>query len=952
MSVPIFAQIVTPIYVGGTPEAEAITKYGDIPVSLYTGKIDLNIPLYTLKCGDIEIPISIQYYSGGIKVEDYSTGVGTGWNLKAGGAITRTVIGSNQYTSSGNIALNYLPISGYPDEDDYDKLVNLSLLKSTIPDKYFYNFNEFSGSFHIKNNSAVFRNSTELKCEFPVNASNQKEIIITDGVGRKYYFIGHLNDFNLYKILSPNKMDSICLEYTSDQYLYYELPKNPVYYTLYPGVTKVSVPENGPVLKYVGKRVSKIYTSNNDSVIFVEKQINYGAVGHSREALEEMKVYNKKEELLSIKFKTNDIKTIKPYTTKIGMYPNPSSVPEINYRLYLDGIEFYDKKNNKKYSYAFDYYGRTNDGKDSLPNRYSTAQDFGGLYNGADTNTSLIPAFNQIIDLGIEVFPVGNMCCKYDYVSNVNIPGANRIPNINFGQLGSLRTITYPTGGKTELSYAQMFDYNNEASPGLLISKILNTDNVDDTVKSIIYDYLFPTHASPPPPFWAYSFRDSRTSEINPCPPCECINSLCDDYEKWHRVIELSPGPLHDLGLNDGPMIGYGRVIEKTLNKGKTLYEYTTFGSNYDDSGCGVEGIWYASGAHQVLHETFPSINHWPLGPLPNNGWKLGHLLSKKCYDESNNLIYQVDNDYSFIVLDTIPAIKLLDRSYTFFYYQYNYLSTWVRMNQITESADGVTTDTYFSYDSKFHKQLTRKKIISSDDKTLQEKYMYPPDVNVPNSVYDKMYSNNIITPVIECTKLVNENIVSATLNTYKENNEGFVPDKIFKIEIQTPIDSIDFKHFTASSMDTHYSTAEITFVDYNKSNNPTMIRSKDGITTAYIWDSTGAFPVARIVSGASFTVSSTVQTNIKNLSFKGTDIKTDVDSDIYDLSTQLASFLNNKNYRVTLYTYAPLVGMTSQTDPNGVTTYYEYDDFGRLKNAKNDDNAKLQEYNYHYRGN
>jgi len=52
----------------------------------------------------------------------------------------------------------------------------------------------------------------------------------------------------------------------------------------------------------------------------------------------------------------------------------------------------------------------------------------------------------------------------------------------------------------------------------------------------------------------------------------------------------------------------------------------------------------------------------------------------------------------------------------------------------------------------------------------------------------------------------------------------------------------------------------------------------------------------------------------------------------------------------MTTYTYDPLVGVTSATDPAGRTTYYEYDGWGRLKAVREQDRYLVEGYDYQYR--
>lgn len=67
-----------PEFKAPSPDTYALSKYGDIPVGYYTGIPNIDIPIWTIKSGDISVPISVSYHATGIKVDEIASLVGMG----------------------------------------------------------------------------------------------------------------------------------------------------------------------------------------------------------------------------------------------------------------------------------------------------------------------------------------------------------------------------------------------------------------------------------------------------------------------------------------------------------------------------------------------------------------------------------------------------------------------------------------------------------------------------------------------------------------------------------------------------------------------------------------------------------------------------------------------------------------------------------------------------------
>lgn len=56
------------------------------------------------------------------------------------------------------------------------------------------------------------------------------------------------------------------------------------------------------------------------------------------------------------------------------------------------------------------------------------------------------------------------------------------------------------------------------------------------------------------------------------------------------------------------------------------------------------------------------------------------------------------------------------------------------------------------------------------------------------------------------------------------------------------------------------------------------------------------------------------------------------------------------KTAQVKTFTYDPIVGIKTETDANGITTFYDYDSLSRLKLIRDNNDHILKTYEYHYK--
>lgn len=471
-----------------SPNAASLGKFVDIPVNYHTGIPQINIPLYTVKDGSLELPVSLSYHAGGVKVAEQASWVGAGWALNAGGVITRTVRGIpdeavNTHLGQKGHFSNYGFSSYYASNLSGDNATDvathdLDVLKGVYdgePDLFFFNFNGHSGKFYFTDDRKPILVSADedLKIDYfyglAVSSAtfldkNIQGFCITTGDGTKYFFgkteVGTpaegvypveisipydisnglssdrvVSSWYLNKVESADKLSSIKLVYDAESYSSYSWSYSPI-------SGDISSTNNGySIYKlYVsGVRLSKINFSQGTVLFSVASAPRLDLASGNltagdpaielanteAKALKEITISNNNHALKKISFYSSYFQGDQTALPYAGISMN--LVTDVK-RLKLDSLVETGAEGSALKPYKFDYYSNF------LPRRLSFSLDHWGFYNAAP-NSTVLPTLTM------------------DTYTVINPNGANRDSSWPAMQEGTLNKVTYPTGGYTTLEF-------------------------------------------------------------------------------------------------------------------------------------------------------------------------------------------------------------------------------------------------------------------------------------------------------------------------------------------------------------------------------------------------------------------------------------------------------------------------------------------------------------------
>lgn len=474
-----------------SPEAANLGRYGDISVGEYTGAAAVSVPLHVVKGGKLQFPINLYYNPTGIKVNQEATWVGLGWELSAVAGITYAPVGGNDqaytlYTpwSDWQHFIDYVnplkigpatrqedrPIwcDHFTSQMDYPNVLGAAQAQGA-KDLFSVNCMDLSFKFYIDpvtNKGKVFGNKLGYKIEF-LNGGINVGFKITDNNGIMYYF----NQVEKSQAISTNSVEIANAWYVTEirrpdgdwikfRYSNFGIIK-PV-----PALSEQFMASGAVEFEF---RPRTVQASNNwvqnqylteieSATELVQFTLGSGRLdinGGGARKLDAITVTDK--------FTGRKKGYSFQYDYFVGeekggnyLYDDSRNLQDdftndnLKNRLKLLSVTEKDQSSNENKKYTFTY-----DETKALPYKTSFSVDHWGFYNGQENSSTLLNNYYGARHTNIpQIFST----LLFDPYSKPKLSGvdqyigAYRGCSKDFVKTASLKSITYPTGGRTEFT--------------------------------------------------------------------------------------------------------------------------------------------------------------------------------------------------------------------------------------------------------------------------------------------------------------------------------------------------------------------------------------------------------------------------------------------------------------------------------------------------------------------
>ncbi|NII83713.1 hypothetical protein [Pedobacter sp. SG908] len=982
-----------------TPSAFQYLKYTDMPIGKYTGVADISVPLYQIEEDGVHLPITLSYHSAGVRVSEEASEVGLGWSMQMG-SIVQIVNDLDDLDPSFTKSLPDYIGSTIPTELPYrwewpvesygsgpTLPVNPPLPNYAFPiatGRYYpinghYDIQSFLTAANYDSEPDIFKaNFFGHSVNFVLDWKNGYQIAVINQLG---YTVKYLNDGSFAITVPSGEIYTFALKNAASSLVYstikiaggqyggggYLNPGNSSATWVLTGITtknkheiainytKTAAVSAFPQLSQTWKRVKEtgvsIYYGSMNFLAFMSNLPDTNAEG--------MLTSNRSEQTEShiilssivfsngrVDFYTSDRSDIlggkKIDNIRVSSQETVRNI-NLNYTysdaqnvggggfVYDTGVFGSTVFLRLKLASVTDGTGGTytfNYDPTQLPAKNSFAQDQWGFYNGNLANSSLIP--NPVQYLKPELGDNGN----------------NHSASLPYTRAEVLTQIVYPTGGSANFEYelntfdnywVPDYDTNtNTASKGcgLRIKSVIHRNEVGTTYQKHVYVYsggkaLLPINL----------YRNFTSNHVSAIENGGNANAQVRSYfsEEFNGNGYYSPASLSSVNG-----IGYDQVTDRLVDDQGTDLGYTvTDFHNYPNT--------LPSNSVQFMSKVAISVP-----ALENrNLAKTGLEKNVKIYDQQGTLKKKVTKEYRNLSTPFHYALRVSD--YQNYYYTYtetpSNTKVWGAQPQhlvaiypiydFISNPYNVREVEYFETDS-----LTKSSIFNfntynlpqtvvTDYKGMREtaRYEYisdhPLDPLYSTIIADGRIADPVSVSLETSYPAISNNGVSGSTSTsygYRMEGGNFVRD--FE------------SHYIGSIPDTK------TFDKYDNKGNLLQFTEK-GKTTSLIWSYNQNYIVG--------TVENATYSTIENILGAGNlaSFATAMPTTYYGINNFLAPLQNDsrvKNSLIGSYSYRPLIGMSTVTDSKGMTTFYEYDGFLRLKAIKDQDGNIVKQFDYHYK--